>query len=790
MSTDGPLLPVLKQHFGFDSFLPLQEEIIRDSLAGQDVFALLPTGGGKSLCFQLPALMREGLTVVVSPLIALMKDQVDALKAAGIEATFLNSSLDMREMDARGRELNVGRYRLLYVAPERAVTPPFIAAMRRWNIGLIAVDEAHCVSEWGHDFRPEYRQLAGLRKEFPAVPFMALTATATERVRGDIVQYLNLSEPACHVGSFNRPNLTYRIVPRQDPYAPVLEFVRARPNESGIVYCNSRKGTEALAERLKSDGVSARPYHAGLTPQERTRNQEAFVRDDVPVICATIAFGMGINKPNVRFVLHRDLPKSIESYYQETGRAGRDGLPADCLLLFSNSDALKYLRFFEEITDAREREVSRKQLDEMVWYAESPGCRRRELLTYFGEAFEVENCGACDNCQSPRKTFDGTDLAKKFLGAVAAIKRVSRFGVGAGYVADVLIGSKNARLLRWKHDELPEYASGKERNAKQWNAFARDLVRHGCLRRDTDRFNVLEITEKGEAVLDGRARAILTESLEPAATPRRAAIPCDETLFERLRVLRKRLADERDVAAFVIFSDVALRQMAREYPSSDGEFSRISGVGSAKLRDFGPLFMAEIAEHLRSNPKQTFAPAAPDPRLLSRMGDSPHETLRRFRAGMSPTVIAKERGLAVSTILGHLGQSAESGEKIDLARFVSPEEEPEIAAAFEAAGWQNIVGAREKLDNRYDYGVLRIYRALRMPDPHAPVGAEQRLGSERGEAIDSEGEGPASDVVAQPLQRPPAGFTAPVGAPVSESATASRTTESPPRNPASVPALA
>ena len=769
MSENASLLPVLKQHFGFDSFLPLQEEIIRDSLEGRDVFALLPTGGGKSLCFQLPALMREGLTVIVSPLIALMKDQVDALRAAGIAATFLNSSLDSRELWERGRELNDGRYRLLYVAPERAVTAGFVEAMRRWQVGLIAVDEAHCVSEWGHDFRPEYRQLAALRQEFPAVPFMALTATATERVRADIVRYLKLSEPACHVGSFNRPNLMYRVVPKQDPYSQVLEFVRARPNESGIVYCHSRKGTESLAERLRTDGVNARPYHAGLAPQERTANQDAFLRDDVPVICATIAFGMGIDKPNVRFVLHRDLPKSIESYYQETGRAGRDGLPGECLLLFSNSDAVMYSRFFDEITDEREREVSRKQLDEMVWFAESAGCRRRELLAYFGEAFEVENCGACDNCQSPRKMFDGTALAKKFLGALLGVRGKGGFSVGAGFVADVLIGSSNEKLRRWGHDQLEAFGSGKERKRTEWAALGRDLVREGYLRRDAERYNVLDVTEKGQAVLDGRVQAMLTESPELPTSGRRVAIECDETLFERLRALRKRLADEQDVPAYVVFSDVALRQMAREYPASEGEFSQISGVGEKKLREFGEVFMREIAEHLRSNQRQTFAGAqarSSDPRRRE-LGDSASLTLRSFREGKSAEEIAGERGFVLGTILNHLGEAAEAGEEVDLARFLTPEQEKEIDAAFESIGWRNIVGARERLGERYEYGVLRIYRAMRGPGRRAVVGQTEVAETHvRGEST-AEEEGPAS-----------------------EPTTAFHTTVSPASSPASAPAPA
>jgi len=747
MSADGSLLPLLKEHFGFDSFLPLQEEIIGDSLAGQDVFALLPTGGGKSLCFQLPALARPGLTVVVSPLIALMKDQVDALRAAGIPAAFLNSSLDAREMQARGRALNAGEYRILYVAPERVMMPGFLEALRRWNVSLIAVDEAHCVSEWGHDFRPEYRRLASLREPLPQVPLMALTATATERVRSDIVRYLKLDDPACHVGSFNRPNLTYRVVPKQSPYSQVLEFVRARPNESGIVYCNSRRGAESLAERLQDDGVKARPYHAGLTSVERTRNQEAFVRDDVPVICATIAFGMGINKPNVRFVLHHDLPKSVENYYQETGRAGRDGLPSECLLLFSNSDAVKYLRFLDEITDPQEREVARKKLDEMVWYAETARCRRREILAYFGEDYAKENCEACDNCLSPRKTFDGTALAKKFLGALLGIKQKSGFSVGTGHVAEILLGGTSEKITRWRHDQLPAFASGKERSRKEWTKLGRELVRQGYLRRDTERFNVLEVTDKGRALLNGRTPVTLPEAVDTKAIGARVGLECDETLFERLRSLRKRLADERDVPAYVVFSDVALRQMAREYPSNEREFSRTSGVGASKLREFGAVFLREIAEHLRSNERMHFedrpqkAEGFNPQRALPQLGDSTAWTLRRFRAGHSPEEIARERGFVLGTIMNHLALAAEAGEEIDLARFLTAGQEGAIEAAFRAVGWQNIVGVREKLSGRYGYEVLRIYRAMRLE----PVTRTQQHSTE-------EHRSPVSKAFCEPLK--------------------------------------
>jgi ATP-dependent DNA helicase RecQ len=381
------LRALLKQYFGFDSFRPLQEEIITDALADRDVFAVLPTGGGKSLCFQLPALARDGLTVVVSPLIALMKDQVDALQTACVPATFLNSSLAAGESRPRLRGLHNGEFRLLYVAPERLMLSGFLDDLKRWQVNLFAIDEAHCISEWGHDFRPEYRQLATLREQFAGVPMMALTATATERVRGDIVRQLHLRDPRVYIASFNRPNLIYRVSGKAGAYRQILDFVRARPRESGIIYCQARKTADSLAARLTADGVASLPYHAGLTSGERTRNQEAFLRDEIRVVCATIAFGMGINKPDVRFVIHHDLPKNIEGYYQETGRAGRDGLPSECLLLFSPGDRVKYSRFIDEKPDAREREIAREQLEQIVHYAECATCRRAELLGYFGERF-------------------------------------------------------------------------------------------------------------------------------------------------------------------------------------------------------------------------------------------------------------------------------------------------------------------------------------------------------------------------------------------------------------------
>jgi ATP-dependent DNA helicase RecQ len=598
-----PLLPLLKQFFGFSSFRPLQEEIIRDALAGRDVLALLPTGGGKSLCFQLPALVSAGLTVVVSPLISLMKDQVDALQASGVPATFLNSSLKSDEARARLRGLHSGEYRLLYVAPERMMLSGFLSDLRQWNVNLLAIDEAHCISEWGHDFRPEYRRLAELRSQFPEVPLMALTATATERVRLDIVKQLRLREPQRYVASFNRPNLTYRVLPKSKAYEQVLHFVNARPNESGIVYCQSRRSAESVASRLSDDGVMAKPYHAGLDAKERSMNQELFLRDEVRVICATIAFGMGINKPNVRFVVHHDLPKNVEGFYQETGRAGRDGLPSECLLLFSAGDAVKYSRFIDEVSDEKQRRIATAQLRQMVDFAESGECRRVGLLRYFGEDFRENNCGGCDNCLTPRETYDGTLAGQKFLSCVYRVREKSGINFGINQIVEVLAGAETENIIKWDHHTVSTYGIGKELSRVEWRTIGRELIRMGYLRQAAEKFNVLQLTDQGQAALRERQSIRLTRSatVKKPAQPRAGEISCDEDLFERLRQLRKRLADERGVPPYIVFSDVSLRQMARQYPSNEAEFAQISGVGEQKLKRFGKIFLSAIANYRRDN---------------------------------------------------------------------------------------------------------------------------------------------------------------------------------------------
>jgi len=595
----------LKKDFGYDQFRPLQEEIIRDALAGRDVFALMPTGGGKSLCFQLPALLRSGLTIVVSPLISLMKDQVDALRTSGIAATFLNSSLDRHEAVERLRSLNRGECRLLYVAPERLMLDGFLERALNWNIVQIAIDEAHCISEWGHDFRPEYRELKKLRRHLPDVPIMALTATATERVRKDIVDQLHLDKAQCYVASFNRPNLTYRVVPKSSPYEQVVTFIRARPNESGIVYCASRKTADSLATKLNGDGIKAKPYHAGLESTDRAKHQEQFLRDDARVITATIAFGMGINKPNVRFVLHHDLPKNIESYYQETGRAGRDGLPSECVLLFSASDVVKQTRFIEEKSE-KEQCIAREQLRQMVHFAETRECRRATLLKYFGEEFPA-SCNGCDNCLEPRETFDGTVHAQKFLSCIYRIYEKQGFGFGLNHVVDVLVGAETEAIRQRGHDQLSTYGIGRDVKRTAWLAIGRELLRLGLIAAAPGKFATLELTEAGRAALRERKPVTLTKPFDvetkQSKKHRAGEIKCDEELFEQLRVLRRQIADKRDVPAYVIFSDVSLREMARAYPTTEAEFRRIPGVGQQKLHDFAEPFTTAVRDYLATDSK-------------------------------------------------------------------------------------------------------------------------------------------------------------------------------------------
>ena len=592
----------LHRYFGFSTFRPLQREIVQDLIDGKDVLALLPTGGGKSLCYQLPALLRPGLTVVISPLIALMKDQVDGLLEMDIPATFLNSSLSTAESKERWRDLHRGRYKILYLAPERLMTPGMFEALRTWNLGMVAVDEAHCISDWGHDFRPEYRQLALLRETLPQVPIAAFTATATARVKEDIIRMLRLTSGRCYVASFNRPNLSYRILPRANPLHQVKEIISEHPGESGIIYCMTRNRTDELAASLTDAGIPALSYHAGLDAGERALRQERFLRDEVPVMVATVAFGMGVDKPDVRYVIHHDLPKNIESYYQETGRAGRDGLPSECVLLYSSADTVKLRHFIDEMSDSAEREIASRHLSRLIEFCESAECRRVGILRYFGETYsdsagdDLDRCGACDNCLTPRERFDGSREAKMLLSCVVRVRQKSRFSVGLQHLVDVLVGSKNEKVIRWGHDQLSTYGIGSSRNRQEWSQIGRELLRLGLLSQNHEKFNVLELTEAGADFLRsdepleiakplGTAKLSKEKKREQKAAT--GAVDVDQDLLSRLKDWRRNIARERGVPAYVIFHDSTLQAIAREKPGNLTELSRVPGLGEKKLAQYG-----------------------------------------------------------------------------------------------------------------------------------------------------------------------------------------------------------
>ncbi|HOI12621.1 MAG TPA: DNA helicase RecQ [Methanoculleus sp.] len=584
----------LEKYFGYTSFLPHQEAIIDAVIAGRDVLAVMATGGGKSLCYQLPALVFGGLTVVVSPLIALMKDQVDGLRANGVAAATINSSLGRGEQRIIERVILEGRIRVLYVSPERAVQPFFLSLLSRADVRLIAIDEAHCISMWGHNFRPEYRRLRVLKERFPAVPIIALTATAIPAVQDDIAGELALSNPARFVGSFNRKNLTYRVVPKARYFPRLVAYLTEHPDDAGIVYCFSQKATEDLAKKLQEKGFSALPYHAGLPDAVRTEHQEAFSRGDAAIICATVAFGMGIDKPDVRFVIHTDLPKDIESYYQETGRAGRDGEQSDCILFYSRGDygAIRYL-IEKESTDATQKDVAYRKAGAMLDYCETTGCRRKHLLAYFGEAYPDERCGACDRCETPVKVFDGTEIAS----AVIACIRETGERFGASYIADVLTGSTSTRVRENGHDRLAAHGSGKGYTRDQWLLFIQEMVGKGFVTSTGGRYPVLVSNDRSREVLAGALVVPLTEPRPEGVVAAEPAVGYDEALFLRLRRLRKVVADLDRVPPFVVFHDRSLKEMATFYPATGVAFLGIYGVSEAKLKRYGRRFLDAIDRH-------------------------------------------------------------------------------------------------------------------------------------------------------------------------------------------------
>ena len=583
--------------FGYSSFRPYQKEIIETLIRGEDAFVLMPTGGGKSLGYQIPALHRAGVGIVVSPLISLMKDQVDALRANGVRAAFYNSSLESTEARRVLAELHNGGLDLLYVAPERLMNQAFLERLREIPIALFAIDEAHCVSQWGHDFRPEYLKLGSLRTLFPDIPRIALTATADPQTRDDILYRLDLEQARCYAAGFDRPNIRYTVMEKRKPLDQLMAFLKVHTDEAGIVYALSRKRVEMIAERLKASGISASPYHAGLPAAERKRTQDAFLNDDVRVVTATVAFGMGIDKPNVRFVVHYDLPKNIESYYQETGRSGRDGLPAEALLLFGYGDVAIARGLIETGTNEEQNRIELHKLNAMIGFAEALTCRRRVLLGYFGERLE-KDCGNCDICLNPPERYDATEDVRKALSCVYRVGQ--RFGMG--YVIDVLRGSNKQRIRDLGHDKLSTYGIGEELSQDAWGSIIRQLVHLNYLKQDMANYSVLKLTDAARPLLRGEQTLVLARprvKVRPEKKPagkRIEGLDYDEDLFQALRVLRKRLADEARVPPYVIFGDAALVEMAAYRPADEEALLAINGVGAVKLERYGADFLKVIRE--------------------------------------------------------------------------------------------------------------------------------------------------------------------------------------------------
>ena len=591
---------ILKRVFGYDEFRPFQAEIIADVLNKKDVLVVMPTGGGKSLCYQIPALIFEGLTVVVSPLISLMKDQVAQLTQSGIGAAVLNSSLSPEQYRRNVGLVKQAKARLLYLAPEALLRSSMLDLLATVNVECLAIDEAHCISQWGHDFRPEYRRLVEARSHFPQAACMALTATATPRVREDIKTSLNLAAGSEFVASFNRENLFIQIVAKDHPVEQTIGFIQKFSDQSGIIYCYSRKQVEELNGVLRDKGFSVRPYHAGLSAVERSRNQEAFIRDDVQIIVATIAFGMGIDKPNVRFVVHFDLPKNIESYYQEIGRAGRDGLKSHCLLLFSYADVQK-IKYFIDQKDSREKRVANIHLNALVGFVQSEVCRRIALLHYFGENYGSGKCNMCDNCLAREKEqLDITVHAQKFLSCVR--RTGERFG--GNHIIEVLRGSRAKKVLQFGHHKLSTYGIGADYSKKQWQQLARQFLNKGLMSQDME-FGGLKLTPKGWEVLRGDMPVggqLEQEAAPRVNTPAKAGeLNCDGRLFEILRKKRKQLADDSGVPPYVIFSDKTLVEMAAYFPQSTEGLMDIYGIGAVKLDRFGALFLDIIRRYCREN---------------------------------------------------------------------------------------------------------------------------------------------------------------------------------------------
>lgn len=714
----------LKKYYGYDQFRPLQADIIQAVYDKKDSLVLMPTGGGKSICYQIPALTLEGTTIVLSPLIALMKDQVEALSKNGVPAAFINSTLDSGQLRNVENAVLSGHIKILYVSPEKLVSQSFQPLLKRLKISLFAIDEAHCISAWGHDFRPEYTQLRFLKEQYPQVPILALTATADKLTRKDILEQLQLKDPALFIASFDRPNISLRVSPGQKRFEQIVDFLKKRPGQSGIIYCLARKTCQDLAAKLSAKGFKTGFYHAELSSAERSKVQEDFKFDRTPVICATIAFGMGIDKSNVRFVIHYNLPRNLEGYYQEIGRAGRDSLPSEALLFFSYADVMTYRDMIEQGDSSPEqKELKLAKLNRMYQFAEAPVCRRKTVLNYFGEPHE-DNCGNCDVCKNPPRQFDGTVAAQKALSAILRTQEA----VGMNLLVDILRGSQRRDIFEQGYHNIKTYGQGREFTFDNWIFLLSQMLHQGLIEIAYDDYNRLKVTDMGRSVLfDGKKVALalpeIPQAPEPKApaagkaekgektekTPRADRTPAlkgpsaaellREALLPRLIAVRRQVAQDQGVPPYVVFSDATLQDMAEKRPYTQADLLTVSGVGENKLKLYGDAFLNEIRQFIVEKLEA-------GERIL---GSSPLQSWELYRQGNSIEEIGQMRGYAPTTILGHLASMYERGEELALDEWVTPEEIDLITGAlplFEAPYQMKPI--HEHFQERYSFDAIRF----------------------------------------------------------------------------------
>ena len=709
---------LLEKYFGYSSFRNQQEKIIRTVLQQKDCLVLMPTGGGKSLCFQLPALMMEGLTIVISPLIALMKDQVDALRLNGVEASFLNSSQSPEEQREVKSKIDSGILKLLYVAPERLMgnENSFIDYLKTLPVSLFAIDEAHCISHWGHDFRKDYLLLSQLKKSFPALPVIALTATADKLTRKDIVEKLALANPEVFISSFNRQNIRYTVDSKQGHFEKMMDYLEQHRKDSGIIYCLSRQNTETLAEKLTDYGFDALPYHAGLDGETRKKHQEKFKRDEVKIIVATIAFGMGIDKSNVRFVIHVNLPKNIESYYQETGRAGRDGLPSEAILFYSSGDVMKLKSFVTVENNEAQSKIMLRKLQQMADFCETRQCRRKYLLNYFNED-HPGNCGNCDNClrTQPHETFDGTVIAQKALSAVARLKE--KFGIN--YLIDFLKGSDSQKIWS-EHKYLPTFGIGNEHTRDEWRSYLKDLIDQGYLVQSDGEFTVLKLTGTAGEVLfrHGKVQLNVVTSKKAARQERKSKSvessqdpAYDKNLFEELRTLRLSIASKENVPPYIVFPDTTLVDLATYLPMKFEHLHRISGFGEIKIQKYGNEFLDVVSDYcFRNNIETKIDEKTPKRERLKpyveKTTDTKRSSLELFNEGFSIEEIAQKRNLTMGTVGSHIAHFILTGE-VNILKLVNEEKLPVIIDAVKQYGDKELGLLKNTLGDDYSFTEIR-----------------------------------------------------------------------------------